>query len=180
MKHTLLTIPGFLGRDQCDQLIQSSEEHGYGAAPITTSLGFVMAPEVRNNTRVMLDQPAQAANLWSRLEQLAALPPIDHWQPVGLNERLRYYRYTRGQAFRWHRDGAFVRDATERSLLTFMIYLNQDFSGGETEFEDQRVLPRTGDALIFTHGLRHQGAEVRRGTKYVLRSDVMFRRVAQG
>jgi predicted 2-oxoglutarate/Fe(II)-dependent dioxygenase YbiX len=178
MKHTLLTIPGFLGQKECSALIQSSEQHGYGAAPITTAVGFVMAPEVRNNTRVMLDQPEQAASLWSRLRQLDSLPTIDGWRPVGLNERLRFYRYTRGQAFRWHRDGAYVRNATERSLLTFMIYLNQDFTGGETEFEDERILPRTGDALVFTHGLRHQGAEVRRGTKYVLRSDVMYRRVA--
>jgi hypothetical protein len=38
------------------------------------------------------------------------------------------------------------------------------------------VVPRTGHALIFEHGLRHQGAEVSRGIKYVLRSDVMFER----
>jgi len=79
-----------------------------------------------------------------------------------------------GQAFRWHRDGAFVRSASEQSLLTFMVYLNEGFLGGATEFEHTQVVPRVGDALIFHHGLRHQGAEVSRGVKYVLRSDVMF------
>ena len=36
------------------------------------------------------------------------------------------------------------------------------------------VLPRTGSALIFTHPVLHEGCEVTRGRKYVLRTDVMY------
>ena len=94
----------------------------------------------------------------------------------GLNERFRFYRYTRDQAFRWHRDGAFRRDDREASRLTLMIYLNEGFGGGGTEFDlAETVVPRTGMALVFAHHLRHQGAPVTQGTKYVLRTDVMFR-----
>ena len=50
--------------------------------------------------------------------------------PVGANERFRCYRYKPGQKFAAHYDGAFERDETERSLLTFMVYLNDDFEGG--------------------------------------------------
>jgi hypothetical protein len=60
------------------------------------------------------------------------------------------------------------------SLLTFMIYLNEGYAGGETRFDDAKVAGRTGMALVFHHGLVHEGAEVTEGKKYALRSDVMY------
>jgi len=162
--------------------IEATERRGYEAAPITTSRGFVMRPDIRNNTRVMVDDAELAARLWARAVERASalLQPSGNdgprFDPVGLNERFRFYRYAPGQTFRWHFDGAFVRSPTERSFLTFMIYLNGGFVGGETEFEDEVVVPKPGLALVFDHGLHHQGAEVHDGCKYVLRSDVMFAR----
>lgn len=39
----------------------------------------------------------------------------------------------------------------KKSFYTFMIYLNDDFEGGETEFENLlTVTPEKGTALIFT------------------------------
>jgi prolyl 4-hydroxylase len=176
MNRTLLSVPGFLPPDECTAIIRDVERRGFGPAPITTAFGFQMMPEVRNNTRVMVDDVGQARRLWVRFRELVPLEPIRGWKALGLNERFRYYRYTSGQAFRWHFDGAFVRNAAEQSLLTFMVYLNEGFGGGATEFEHRSIVPRTGHAVVFDHGLRHQGAEVTHGTKYVLRSDVMFER----
>jgi len=179
MKDTVLfTIPEFLSPAACDAWIALAESHGFEEAPITTFQGPVHMPEVRNNTRVMIDDVPRAESLWSRL---APYVTAEHesgacWRPVGLNERLRFYRYEPGQVFRWHSDGAFVRRAGELSRLTFIVYLNEDFDGGATEFLDAVVTPRRGMALVFSHPVRHQGAVVTRGTKHVLRSDVMFRR----
>jgi hypothetical protein len=77
-------------------------------------------------------------------------------------------------------DGAFVRDAREQSFLTLMVYLNDDFEGGSTDFlaEEIRVKPERGMVLVFDHPLVHQGAPVLRGAKYVMRTDVMYRRDA--
>jgi prolyl 4-hydroxylase len=173
---TLFTLPRFLEPSECQRLIREAEERGFTDAPITTSGGFVMMPEVRNNTRVMFDDVPLAMRLWAKLEPLLA----GRSSPgaLGLNERFRFYRYDPGQAFRWHRDGRFVRNIKEASRLTFMIYLNEGFAGGATEFDfpEEIVRPREGMALVFDHGLQHQGAEVTRGTKYVLRSDVMYSR----
>lgn len=130
----------------------------------------------RSSHRLVQHDTTLAASLWERLKgHLRSGVPHD-LAAVGLNERFRVYRYEHGQAFRWHRDGAFVRDERERSRLTFMVYLNGGFTGGATEFEDEHVIPEEGLAVVFAHGLRHQGAEVIEGRKYVLRSDVMFRR----
>lgn len=165
--------------DECRHYIEWAESRGFGPAPITTGFGPRMVPEVRDNTRVMVDDVNAAAELHERLAE--RLPDAHaRWRRVGLNERLRFYRYRSGQAFRWHRDGAYVRSADERSALTLLLYLNDDFAGGSTDLDlGTRVLsvrPRAGRVLVFEHDLRHQGAPVTEGTKYVLRTDVMYRR----
>lgn len=58
-----------------------------------------------------------------------------------------------------------------------MIYLNDTYKGGATRFETLVLQGQTGMALIFEHGLIHEGGEVLQGFKYVLRSDVMYGRL---
>ncbi len=74
--------------------------------------------------------------------------------------------------------------------MTFMIYLNEGMTGGETRFFGdmeqaflhQRpylsVQPKEGMALIFLHSIWHEGAVVHSGQKYVLRTDVMYKPVS--
>jgi predicted 2-oxoglutarate/Fe(II)-dependent dioxygenase YbiX len=175
---SIVTIRGLFTPEECAAWVGTAEGVGFHEAPITTGAGFVMMPEVRNNTRVILDDVPRARALWDRLG--AWVPPArDRGQAAGLNERFRFYRYAPGQFFRWHRDGAFFRGARERSMVTALVYLNDDFDGGSTDFdlggEDLRVVPERGLVLLFDHRLRHQGAPVERGRKYVLRTDVMYR-----
>ena len=76
-------------------------------------------------------------------------------------------------------DGYFRRENGEQSMLTFMIYLNEEFEGDETVFmngDNTIVTPKTGMMLAFNHTFFHEGSEVVNGKKYVLRSDVMFSR----
>jgi len=170
------TLPGILRPDECAALIARIEALGPTDAPITTSRGFVMMPDVRNNQRVMFDDVALASELFERIA--AALPArMCGMRPVGANERFRCYRYTPGQQFKAHYDGAFIRSADEQSLLTLMLYLNHDFEGGRTAFLDFGIdaVPQAGGALLFQHRLLHEGCTVVSGTKYVLRSDVMYR-----
>jgi len=182
----VFVVHDFLTPDECQHYITASEAAGYGDAPVTTSFGFVMRKDVRNNDRVMIDDETLAAELFDRLRPFL-LPAFREWVPVGVNERFRYYRYAPGQKFDWHFDGAFTRDTGESSKLTFMIYLNDGCTGGETVFNLRKyggvrgddpvltVTPTAGMALLFRHDILHTGAMVLAGTKYVLRSDVMYR-----
>jgi predicted 2-oxoglutarate/Fe(II)-dependent dioxygenase YbiX len=177
------SLPGAFSAAECADLLRRAEAIGFHEAPITTSVGFVMAKDIRNNTRVILDDDRLAAMLWGRLRGVAP-GRLGGWSAVGLNERFRFYRYGPGEYFAWHRDGAYYRDEREQSLCTLMIYLDDDFEGGSTDFdvpdleEPLRVVPRQGTVLLFQHRLRHQGAPVERGVKHVLRTDVMYRRDA--
>lgn len=120
-----------------------------------------------------------------------------------LNERLRFLKYTSGMYFREHQDGSYITpDGSEISFLTAHIYLNsQDngeaeydpnaedhqkpLKGGATRFFGYRdgvfdVNPATGSCLIFQHrGLHHSGEEVDQGTKYTIRTDVMYRKESE-
>ena len=171
------TIPDLLTPAECDAWIARTEASGYREAPVSTTGGPRMMKEVRDNARLMLDSVPEAAKLWDRLA--ARYPKALHLSgaPIGLNERLRFYRYEPGQRFKLHRDGYYRRPTGERSHVTFLVYLNEGFVGGETRIFDSgehAVAPRRGMALLFAHQLMHEGVAVRDGTKYVLRSDVMY------
>ena len=173
----VFAVHGVLTAAECTELIARIEALGPTNAPITTGRGFVMMPEVRNNERVMFDDHALARELFARLAEL--LPEqVCGMRKHGVNERFRCYRYTPGQRFAPHHDGAFRRDVAEQSQLTLMVYLNDGFGGGTTRFldDDLDVVPHTGDALLFQHRQLHEGSVVTSGVKYVLRSDVMYRR----
>ena len=79
------------------------------------------------------------------------------------------------QEFKRHKDQSFIRNEVEASYFTFMIYLNDNYEGGETTFDAQTINPKQGTALIFFHDLEHEGRSVKKRTKYVLRTDIMFR-----
>jgi predicted 2-oxoglutarate/Fe(II)-dependent dioxygenase YbiX len=173
------TVDGALDAAACAEMIARIEALGPAAAPITTGAGFAMRPEIRNNTRVMFDDPVLAGALFRRLA--AAIPArLFDRHAVGVNERFRGYRYEPGQRFAPHRDGCFRRSADEQSELTLMVYLNADFTGGATTFLDAGVAvqPRPGMALLFQHNLEHEGSVVHTGAKYALRTDVMYARRA--
>jgi prolyl 4-hydroxylase len=175
----IFVIREFLTPEECAAFVARSENEGYDQATITTSSGFVMNREIRDNARLILDDALLAEQLWQRARPL--LPPnIEEWRAIGLNERFRFYRYDSGQKFAPHFDGYFRRSDSERSQLTFMVYLNADFSGGETRFYDENrqphltVRPERGMALGFVHLQLHEGVPVGKGRKYVLRTDVMY------
>ena len=175
----LLTIDGFFSPDECAQHIRRSEGEGYEAATIATRGGAVMNTAIRNNDRLIADDPELAQELWQRIQPFVPSPLFER-EAIGLNERLRYYRYEPGQTFKPHQDGSFKRENGEKSQVTFMVYLNDGFGGGSTNFDlryphgEVGIVPRAGMALLFIHSFRHEGAVVTSGAKYVLRSDVMY------
>jgi predicted 2-oxoglutarate/Fe(II)-dependent dioxygenase YbiX len=175
----IFVIHGFLTAEECASFVARSEQAGYEAATITTAAGFVMSKEVRDNARLIVDDASLAADWWLRARPF--LPQrMKEWRAVGFNERFRFYRYDSGQKFAPHFDGYFRRGNVEQSQLTFMVYLNADFTGGETKFYDEdrelhvTVRPECGMALGFVHLQLHEGAPVVEGRKYVLRTDVMY------
>jgi prolyl 4-hydroxylase len=91
---------------------------------------------------------------------------------------LNLYRYEPGQFFAPHFDGIFKRSYIEQSQLTIMVYLNDSFTGGNTNFLDDTskphgitcaLKPEIGMVLIFEHDMFHEGETLVTGKKYIMR-----------
>ncbi|THU86442.1 hypothetical protein K435DRAFT_731499 [Dendrothele bispora CBS 962.96] len=112
-------------------------------------------------------------------------------KPHSFNSNIRCYKYTPSQYFGPHYDDSVVDNSTgaksEWTLLVYLTGVQDGVEGGETLFyksercrpNETIVAPLTrGTALLHRHGqdcLFHEGSEVTKGVKYVLRSDLMFK-----
>jgi len=185
LAENLFAVSGVLSAQECEELMARGEGMGFEAATVSVASGPRMMTNVRNNDRVVFDDAELGRMLWDRVN--GQLPSkIDGASAVGLNEKFRYYRYGPSQRFHAHRDGAVELGAGEKSRLTFMVYLNGGFEGGQTVFYSEErvgglrkvvasVEPVAGMGLFFAHEWWHEGAAVVSGRKYVLRTDVMYK-----
>jgi len=160
-----------LSQQECDHHIAYAEQAGFERATVSLAEGPKLITGIRNNQRLTQENADLARSLWERIKTY--MPKIDAMSATSLNPILRYYKYSVGERFNKHRDGR-VKGVNAESRLSFIIYLNSDFTGGVTEFETFEVRPQKGTALCFVHELKHKGCIVERGNKYVLRSDIMF------
>jgi hypothetical protein len=120
-----------------------------------------------------------------------------------LNPRMRILRYDSqdNDLFDPHFDATTrVPDSLDssvmlKSLITVLVYLNdgdgEEFDGGETLYHDYhnsktgitfetrdgsevKVVPKVGRVCCFEHDLYHSGAPLEWGTKFVMRTDILF------
>lgn len=170
----IFIIMDFWSKDKCAEFIAQSEQRGYQDAKINTGAGQRVVKSIRNNKRVMYKDVDLAGEIWESLADFAP-KQIGHYKSMGLNELFRFYRYNPKEEFKRHRDESYIRNESEASFYTFMIYLNDNFVGGETTFPQNTIKPVTGMALIFLHDIEHAGSPITQGTKYVLRTDIMYK-----
>jgi len=196
-------IDNFLNAAECEQLIHlatklsSTGFHYVTEASHIDNDGIthiVKLQEANKHKLSVFQHTATIKMLWDKMEPIIQ-PHIRNFiqhtncgQPVGLNPRLRVLRYdaTDNDVFEPHFD-ATTKVNNMTSLLTVLIYLNDggvDFSGGETSYLDHHIsrsidsctniVPSRGKVVIFEHDLYHSSIPLEWGTKYVLRTDVLF------
>lgn len=173
----LAKIPDVLSPSECATLIARIDSLNPVIAPINTHSGTRIRTDVRNNERVIFDDQDLANHLFAKACQHVPQTMLN-CRLVGANERFRCYRYKPGMRFAVHSDASFERNESERSFYTYLVYLNGDFEGGETNFAtvpELSIKPVTGLGLVFQHPIIHEGAEVLSGVKYVARTDLMYR-----
>lgn len=124
----------------------------------------------------------------------AAAVNKETWKIARLDSALRFLKYEPGQYFSPHCDrNSASKDGKEKSFLTVHLYLNgggqgdEEIVGGATRFgvdfenpkEDKLDLdPKQGSVLVFQQrDMYHEGAEVRKGTKYTLRTDAIYQKL---
>lgn len=176
----IFELEEILTPEECSEWIKLIKDAGPEPAPINTPKGTKIAEQIRNNRRAIFDNSEWADDLFQRIKD--DVPQEIHGMKLcGANERLRCYEYFPGHYFAPHSDGAFFRDENEQSFYTYIVYLNDDFTGGETCFWVEpkiTVKPKTGAGIFFQHPIIHESVEVKSGAKYVVRTDLMYRKGA--
>jgi prolyl 4-hydroxylase len=159
----------------CDAYVRRFRDGRPEVAPIVGRHGGAEIDlDVRNNTRVMWDDPIEANALLARVA--STVPPVLSGRKLACaNPRLRLYRYGVGERHGTHWDTVVELGELE-SLLTLVFYLNDDFEGGDTDFPElgKRIVPQAGRALLFQHRVLHEALAVARGAKLVLRTDILY------
>lgn len=171
----VFTLSKVFSDKECNKLIQYAEETGFNA----TNMDDLQAnaEPYRINDRLFLTDTQLAHKVYNRIQH--QLPQTiescdKQWRPYRVCETFRIYKYNQEQYFKWHEDGYERFSDVEETFLTLLIYLNDDFTDGITQFPWEKIKPEKGMALLFPHNIRHRATSPKGGTKYVLRSDVSF------
>ena len=91
------------------------------------------------------------------------------------HETFSVLRYKPGEKYDWHNDAPLIEckaggyDARNR-LISCVLYLNDDFTGGQTEMHGRKYKAEKGKVLIFPSNWNypHRACPVEEGTKYAV------------
>jgi len=184
-------LKNVLSHEKCAELRDWADEFGW-SAPIRVPYQLEELAEFSFSLRTSLriekikdqafsDMLTQRVNphLPQELEDGRTIRPVF--------ETFRFDKYAEsGGHFRPHYDDSKFRIEGEKrgeaSVFTLMIWLNEEYEGGETHFlpcklqgEDIYIKGNTGDALIFwQNGMLHEGTDTISGTKYIVHSNIMY------
>ena len=149
------TMQGFATSDECSWLIERAKAR-LKPATIIASDGTQALDPGRSNTGTefqVLDMDVVLEVVRARIAAATKLPvPLFEWTQV--------LRYEVGQEFKPHHDfldpGNLAYSDQARfgqRIATFLIYLNEEFEGGETDFPkvEIRYRGRVGDAIFFAN-----------------------------
>lgn len=164
------SLPGLLSGDECDLLSDLAERRLRPALIFHEGQGRFQPDPIRDSDAagfpILSEWPAIHA-INRRLARASGTR-------VDQGETLQILRYRPGQQYRAHLDA--VPGLANQRVLTLLVYLNDDYAGGETRFTrlGLTITPRKGDGLLFANCLpdgrpdpmtEHAGLPIRSGVK---------------
>ena len=213
-KRNIYYLHGILSEMECKQYIKAAEEFGFDESFEITKLGQIIKKQslktntpiiwpnvntIRDNKRLIWQIEQNEVDKIYKLIKNWIPNDIDtfydklnkiEWNMVGLNARFRFFKYENGDVFKTHIDAASAslkNGKYQRSFMSVVIYLNDNFENGQTQFFDKdedkelNVYPKQGSVLIFYHdgagnnlSQRHCAIAPAKGVKYIIRTDLMF------
>ena len=153
----------------CSDYVQQGNRVGWSP----TNISELNPLFSRSQTSVSIDTQVLFAAI-----QHTAPSRLDDMEIVSLvKQRTACMRYSEGEYFGLHTDTPFVAPDGAFTKLSLVLYLNDDYTGGETTFPDLalEVKPEVGKILLFFPTLHHMSKPISRGTKYIVRSEVLYR-----
>jgi prolyl 4-hydroxylase len=175
----LRVFENFATPEECDWLIGACRAQLGRATVYKATADQLHVDDTRTNTEADFQFGASdivLSLIRDRIARAAAVP-VEHYEVAKL------LHYAPGEAFTRHSDFFMPWMSEEletrgQRVATFLIYLNEGYEGGETEFTDAglKFKGRKGDALLFLNVDRqgqgdpmsfHAGQPVTHGEKWV-------------
>lgn len=173
-------IPNFLSNEECDRIIKLADPKLF-TSKVYTSDSDLEDKNVRISDQCWLKN-GDAEFISNLSKRIADITDTD----LNSQEDLQVVRYKPGGFYKPHFDACnkVTDDCTRLNkglgprFITFIIYLNDDFDGGETYFPqiDTKVSPKRGKAAIFYNVDQegeilpkslHGGLDVKNGEKWI-------------
>jgi len=159
---------------ECAYLIATAEPMQQPSVVVDPTTGRMASNPVRTASAAGFPFRLQNPAIHALNRRLAAASGTD----VHAGEPLQVLRYAPGEQYHTHSDALPVLAPAQQRILTFLVYLDEDYDGGETSFPAVgiKVRGRTGDGLLFRNasadGLAdpraiHAGLPPTRGVKHV-------------
>jgi prolyl 4-hydroxylase len=157
---------------ECDFLIAEASPWLQPSVVIDPQTGRQLRNPIRSSDGMAFGYRQEGPALHALNRRLAAVSGTD----VRQGESLQVLRYRPGQEYKPHFD-ALAGESNQR-ILTVLVYLNDDYQGGETLFlkTGLRFKGRRGDALLFRNTgpdgradeqAQHAGLPVTAGEKII-------------
>lgn len=174
----LSTLPNFLTKKECDELIKQIDKSNSPSKLATEDDFNYVDSSFRSSSTSNLDETHPLVfNLKQKAADVLKVPIENCEQAQG-------QLYKEGQLFKPHQDAFSGKNYTKYCLasgnrtFTFMIYLNEVEEGGHTFFSkfNTSSKPETGKALYWNnlinerinHDTIHEGQPVVKGKKYII------------
>lgn len=165
-------FPGLFSAEECDWLVERSSPSLQPSLVVDPRSGQQVPNPVRTSDAVGFPLIIESPAIHALCRRLAAASGTQ----VKDGEPLQVLRYRPGQQYRPHFDA--IDNADNQRVLTFLVYLNDDYEGGETEFltTGLKVKGKKGDGLLFRNAdssgapdpaSHHAGLAVTAGEKFL-------------
>ena len=165
-------IRNLLSRKECEYLIDKAAPALKPSLVVDPRTRRTMADPVRTSSGMNFDPSQEDLVVNAVNRRIAAVTETDY----ECGEMLSILSYGRGEEYRPHVDS--IPGAVNQHRTTALVYLNQDYVGGETSFIHLglEVRGERGDCLVFQNATedggpdmasRHAGLPVTEGTKWI-------------
>ena len=177
----LSLINNVFSDEECSNLIIYSESIGYVQASsyIDKYKKEHFFLEIRKSLRCIIDSINFAKILYKRIAHI--IPNnYNNITFCEINPRFRFLKYNSGDHFEKHTDEHYKNDKNEISLITVLIYLNNDYEGGNTKFlfdnnNEISIMPKIGLICLMDQNILHEVPKLVSGIKYVIRTELMYK-----
>jgi hypothetical protein len=146
-KNTAFTFDNLLSKQESQEIIKNVQNKNF------LNLNSIYSENVRDSSRICVFDDQLSSVLWKRINKTLRRQHLEFnfypigfktfgvWEPQKINNCFRISKYeSPSSGFLSHFDNQYTTSFDEKSVFSMVIYLNDDFEGGETFIHEEHLL----------------------------------------